>query len=180
MFDISLVPPNNTVDSAFLSVYVWDVFPQWDGDVDFWNVNSQTWSEGDSAQTMWNTPTLLSRPPSSTTRSPFDRETRGWGDKGTHQLINVSTYPSMTCRGGWSGPWWMRQSSQDCALSRGTRRDSLQASISSSSPRDNCWSPEKRSCCAEHSPERFGRGSRETGSPLRYDKPLPHIDGECL
>lgn len=56
-FDISPLPPDNAVDSVFLDVFVWAVLPQWDGDVDFWNVNSQTWTEGDSARLIWNIPT---------------------------------------------------------------------------------------------------------------------------
>ncbi len=56
-FDISNLPPNCLIDSAFLFVYVFDTVGNWDGDVYFWNVNSQTWSESDSAHHIWAIPT---------------------------------------------------------------------------------------------------------------------------
>uniref|UniRef100_A0A7C3Z0C9 T9SS type A sorting domain-containing protein n=1 Tax=candidate division WOR-3 bacterium TaxID=2052148 RepID=A0A7C3Z0C9_UNCW3 len=56
-FDISSLPDNCLIDSAFLFVYVRDTFGDWDGDITFWNVNSQTWTESDSAHHIWNIPT---------------------------------------------------------------------------------------------------------------------------
>ncbi len=56
-FDISSLPDNCLIDSAFLFVYVTNRFGAWDGDITFWNVNSQTWSEDDSAHHIWNIPT---------------------------------------------------------------------------------------------------------------------------
>lgn len=56
-FDITSLPDNCLIDSAFLFVYVTNVFGTWDGDISFWNVNSQTWSESDSAHHIWNIPT---------------------------------------------------------------------------------------------------------------------------
>ncbi len=59
-FDISSIPKNAIIDSCFLQVYVHrkdSIENPWDGDVKFWNVNSQTWSEADSAHHIWAIPT---------------------------------------------------------------------------------------------------------------------------
>jgi len=56
-FDISTIPAGYTIDSVFLSVFVYQVNANWDGDADFWNVNDQTWTEATSANTLWVRPT---------------------------------------------------------------------------------------------------------------------------
>lgn len=48
-FDISSVPPGQTIDSAVLEGYVWFAGANWDGDAKIFNVNSQTWQESDSS-----------------------------------------------------------------------------------------------------------------------------------
>ncbi len=48
-FNITSVPPGQTVDSVIIQGYVWSVATNWDGDAKFFNVNSQTWQESDSA-----------------------------------------------------------------------------------------------------------------------------------
>jgi hypothetical protein len=56
-YDISSIPGGATIDSVFLTPFVWEIGASWDGDVDFWNVNDQNWTEGDSARLIWNLPT---------------------------------------------------------------------------------------------------------------------------
>jgi hypothetical protein len=64
----------DTIDSVFLEVYVWQrdssASGYWDGDVIFWNVNSQTWNETTHPETLWNIPT-----------SDSTLQTSGFGDK---------------------------------------------------------------------------------------------------
>ena len=52
-FDIASLPTGATIDSVFLEVYVWRVDPPWNGNVDFWNVNNQTWTESTPAESLW-------------------------------------------------------------------------------------------------------------------------------
>ncbi|HEC78615.1 MAG TPA: T9SS type A sorting domain-containing protein [candidate division WOR-3 bacterium] len=56
-FDISSIPSNAQIDSVILECYVWQVGYLWDADVIYWNVNSQTWTENDSAHIIWQIPT---------------------------------------------------------------------------------------------------------------------------
>jgi len=56
-YDISSVPSGAVIDSVFLQVYVWEIGSAWDGDVNYWNVNNQTWTESDSAKLLWDSPT---------------------------------------------------------------------------------------------------------------------------
>jgi len=56
-YDISSIPPDVTIDSVFLMVFVWEVNTAWDGDVDYWNLNNQIWTEDSSAAHIWNAPT---------------------------------------------------------------------------------------------------------------------------
>lgn len=56
-YDITSVPQGVIVDSVFLRVYAWNVDSIWDGDVNYWNVNNQTWTEVDSSGLIWNSPT---------------------------------------------------------------------------------------------------------------------------
>ncbi len=53
-FNISAVPVGMKIDSVYLQVYVHRVYPSWTGNVVFWNVNSQTWTEADDYRTIWN------------------------------------------------------------------------------------------------------------------------------
>jgi len=56
-FNISSVPTGKRIDSVLVKAYVWFVGTNWDGDVNFWNVNSQTWRETDSAGVIYRIPT---------------------------------------------------------------------------------------------------------------------------
>ena len=56
-FDISDAPELDIVDSVFLVVFIWRSDSAWDGDVKFWNVNSQSWTEDTSITTIWAIPT---------------------------------------------------------------------------------------------------------------------------
>jgi len=56
-YDITSVPLSAVIDSVFLQVYVWEINSGWDGDVNYWNVNNQTWTESDSAKLLWDSPT---------------------------------------------------------------------------------------------------------------------------
>ncbi len=56
-FDISSIPSNAQIDSVILECYVWQRDAGWDTDVNYWNVNSQTWKEDDSARAIWAIPT---------------------------------------------------------------------------------------------------------------------------
>jgi hypothetical protein len=56
-FDISLLPSGRVIDSVFVTAYIWQDNPSWDGDVNFWNVNSQVWTEADSSALIWSIPT---------------------------------------------------------------------------------------------------------------------------
>lgn len=55
-FDISSVPPGQTIDSVFIEGHVWFVAAGWDGDAKFFNVNSQTWQESDSSAILQRIP----------------------------------------------------------------------------------------------------------------------------
>lgn len=56
-FNISSVPTGKRIDSVLIKAYVWFVGTNWDGDANFWNVNSQTWRETDSAAVIYRIPT---------------------------------------------------------------------------------------------------------------------------
>lgn len=56
-YDITSVPAGQIIDSVFLTAYVWQVNPNWDGDVNYWNVAGQAWLETDSSRLIWNLPT---------------------------------------------------------------------------------------------------------------------------
>jgi hypothetical protein len=56
-FNISPVPGGAAIDSVILELWVWSIAANWDRDVKFWNVNSQTWAEADSARVIWAIPT---------------------------------------------------------------------------------------------------------------------------
>jgi len=55
-FNISPVPGGAVIDSVILELWVWSIAANWDRDVKFWNVNSQTWTEADSARVIWAIP----------------------------------------------------------------------------------------------------------------------------
>lgn len=57
-FDISSISPGVNIDSVFLECFIWEIVPpNWNGNVNFWNVNSQIWTESDSAKKIWQIPT---------------------------------------------------------------------------------------------------------------------------
>lgn len=56
-YDISTVPPDMAIDSVYLTPFVWSIGTDWDEDVNYWNVNDQNWTEGDSARLIWDLPT---------------------------------------------------------------------------------------------------------------------------
>jgi len=56
-YDISTVPPDMIIDSVYLTPFVWSIGTDWDEDVNYWNVNDQNWTEGDSARLIWDLPT---------------------------------------------------------------------------------------------------------------------------
>jgi hypothetical protein len=56
-YDITGVPAGRVIDSVLLTAYVWQVNANWDGDVNYWNVNGQSWVESDSSRLIWNLPT---------------------------------------------------------------------------------------------------------------------------
>jgi len=56
-YDISTVPPDMVIDSVYLTPFVWSIGTAWNQDVDYWNVNDQNWTEGDSARLIWDLPT---------------------------------------------------------------------------------------------------------------------------
>jgi len=56
-FNISPVPGGAAIDSVILDLWVWSIAANWDRDVKFWNVNSQTWTETDRASVIWAIPT---------------------------------------------------------------------------------------------------------------------------
>lgn len=56
-FDISPIPLGRIIDSVYLRCYVRTIYPYWDGDVNFFNVNSQTWRESDSQTVLHRIPT---------------------------------------------------------------------------------------------------------------------------
>ena len=56
-YDITSVPGGSVIDSVFLTAYVYQINGGWDGDVNFWNVNDQDWTEADSCRLLWNLPT---------------------------------------------------------------------------------------------------------------------------
>lgn len=53
-FDISSIPAGHTVDSVKLQLSVMNTFGTMDDDAKFINIHSQTWTESDSAQKVWN------------------------------------------------------------------------------------------------------------------------------
>lgn len=56
-YDITSVPSGRIIDSVFLTPYVYLINGGWNGNMDFWNVNDQDWSESDSCNLIWNLPT---------------------------------------------------------------------------------------------------------------------------
>ncbi len=56
-YDMSTVPPDMVIDSVYLTPFVWSIGTDWDEDVNYWNVNDQNWTEGDSARLIWDLPT---------------------------------------------------------------------------------------------------------------------------
>ena len=56
-YDITSVPSGRIIDSVFLTPYVYLINGGWNGNMDFWNVNDQDWSESDSCKLIWNLPT---------------------------------------------------------------------------------------------------------------------------
>ncbi len=56
-FDISVVPTGKQIDSVFLRVIVFRVKIYWDGDVIFWNMNNQEWTESIYPDSLWDFPT---------------------------------------------------------------------------------------------------------------------------
>jgi|GEM_PF-1356780 len=56
-YDITSVPSGRIIDSIFLTPYVYLINGGWNGNMDFWNVNDQDWSESDSCNLIWNLPT---------------------------------------------------------------------------------------------------------------------------
>lgn len=55
-FDISSIPASSVVGNVMLNVNVTEVGLNWDGDMIFYNVNSQTWMETDSMQKLYGYP----------------------------------------------------------------------------------------------------------------------------
>ncbi|MFH0865651.1 MAG: immunoglobulin domain-containing protein [Bacteroidota bacterium] len=53
-FDISSIPVNAAATNVTLQVYIAIKALNWDGDVKFMNVHSQSWVETDLEQTLWN------------------------------------------------------------------------------------------------------------------------------
>ena len=56
-YDITSVPNGRIIDSVFLTPYVYLINGGWNGNMDFWNVNDQDWSESDSCKLIWDLPT---------------------------------------------------------------------------------------------------------------------------
>lgn len=56
-YNITSVPVSVVIDSVFITPFVHTIGPSWDGDMDFWNVNEQGWTESDSAEYLWGLPT---------------------------------------------------------------------------------------------------------------------------
>jgi hypothetical protein len=56
-YEITSVPGGMSIDSVFLTPFVYEINSGWDGDVNYWNVNDQDWTESDSARLIWNLPT---------------------------------------------------------------------------------------------------------------------------
>lgn len=56
-YDITSVPSGRIIDSVFLTPFVYLINGGWNGNMDFWNVNDQDWSESDSCNLIWNLPT---------------------------------------------------------------------------------------------------------------------------
>lgn len=56
-YDITSMPGGRIIDSIFLTPYVYLINGGWNGNMDFWNVNDQDWSESDSCKLIWNLPT---------------------------------------------------------------------------------------------------------------------------
>jgi len=56
-YDITSVPNGRIIDSVFLTPYVYLINGGWNGNMDFWNVNDQNWSESDSCKLIWDLPT---------------------------------------------------------------------------------------------------------------------------
>lgn len=53
-FDISSIPAGHTIDSVKLQLTVMNYFGTMDDDAKFINIHSQTWTESDSVQKIWN------------------------------------------------------------------------------------------------------------------------------
>lgn len=56
-YDITSVPSGRIIDSVFLTPFVYLINGGWNGNMDFWNVNDQDWSESDSCKLIWDLPT---------------------------------------------------------------------------------------------------------------------------
>jgi hypothetical protein len=56
-YDITSIPSSKIIDSVFVTSYVYLMSGGWNGNMDFWNVNDQDWTEADSCALLWSLPT---------------------------------------------------------------------------------------------------------------------------